>query len=349
VAVLTVIVIHTCSWQGSEDAFRRSFFPGLAELARFSVPAFVLMSGLLVAYRQGPPNRAWLSRRLKRSLLPYVIWVTIFAAFNLLISHGISNIAAVPGWIGGGSGHLYYLLLAAQLSVLFAWRLPSGRALPAAVAGAVALQIGLGIWRLYLPLPGGWMGTALLDHSFLVIFFWLGYAAIGVGLGVHLRQGRSLPPASALLACTVASGGLLLWLGVAASNRPGVGSGTNSYLLPLLLPFTTCMCMLILRTGQAMRNKTPAGFVQITSRHSLGIYLIHPAFIYLIGSHLYALLGSQSDGPALIAFVLMYCGAFLGALVVTRLLVATPLAVLVGESRVTLSPRRAWATSPDAV
>lgn len=55
--------------------------------------------------------------------------------------------------------------------------------------------------------------------------------------------------------------------------------------------------------------------------------------MYLIGWRMDGLLGSRSSVTAFTAFLLMLVGAYVGALVVTRLIAATPLAVIVGESR----------------
>jgi surface polysaccharide O-acyltransferase-like enzyme len=335
VAVLMVIAIHTSTWQGKQDVFKAFLFPSLAAVARFSVPAFVLLSGLLIAYRTTPTNRAWLSRRLRRSLFPYVVWVPAFILFGIFVSHAIpQHFSNIIGWVGGGSDHLYYLLLAAQLCVIGMIRLPSGNRLVLAAAAAVTIQVGLGVWRLYLPLPGGWLSDLIDVHSFQIIISWLGYAGIGAVLGERMRRGRPLPSARVLLTCTIALGIVYLLFGVAGSPHAELAIGTGAYLVPLLLPFTTCFCMLLLVSGQAMsRVSRPARFVKATSRHSLGIYLVHPAFIYLTGSLLYGLLGSSNDALAVAAFLLMYSAAFVGGFVVTRLLAASRLAMLVGESR----------------
>jgi surface polysaccharide O-acyltransferase-like enzyme len=334
-AVLMVIVIHTSTWQGKQDIFKATLVPDLAAIGRFSVPAFVLLSGLLIAYRTAPTNRAWLGRRLRRSLLPYAVWAPALMLFGLFVSHAVARHPAdIFSWFIGGGGHLYYLLLAAQLSVLGMIRLPSGNRLFWVAVVAVIVQLGLDIWRLYLPLPGGWLGGFMMNHSFEVIIYWLGYAAIGAVLGARMRRGKALPPIRVLLPFTIVFGAAFVLFGATGSPRPAYATGTGAYLAPLLFPLTVSICMLLLASGRVLRTGSlTTRFVKMTSRHSLGIYLIHPAFLVLIGTHLYKWLGGRHDALALGAFALMYSGAFLGGLVITRLLAATKLAVLVGESR----------------
>jgi len=345
VAVFAVIVIHTSTWQGKQDAFKATLFPDLAGAARFSVPAFVLLSGLLIAYRTAPTNGAWLRRRLSRSILPFAVWAPAFMFFGFVVPHAFPRHSSdILSWISSGGGHLYYLLLAAQLSLLGMIRLPSAKRLLLVAVVSIAIQLGLDIWRLYLPLPSGWAGDFMMNHAFQVIVYWLGYAAIGAVLGERMRRGQTLPSIRVLLPCTVAFGAAFILFGASGGPRPAYATGTGAYLSPLLLPFTACACMLLLASGCALRRESLASrFVQMTSRHSLGFYFIHPIFLVLIGTHLYKWLGGRHDLPALAAFALMYSGAFLGGLVVTRLLVATRLAVLVGESRRPLRPAFAFA------
>src|SRR5258706_4852692 len=53
VAALAVIVVHTAHWAYQDQGADRALWPSVILLARFCVPAFVLLTGLVLAWRYG--------------------------------------------------------------------------------------------------------------------------------------------------------------------------------------------------------------------------------------------------------------------------------------------------------
>ena len=333
-AVLGVIVIHAANWQRPLTWSGRSLFPAVELLARASVPIFMLLSGLLLARRDAPVTWPWLRRRLRRSLTPWAFWVVVFIVFGIAVSRAVApSPTGVWSWVLGGSGHLYYLLLAPQLFLLAAvWRPRSRRATWCAVLVALILQLSIDVWRLNLPLPGGWPGALIRDHAFQLLPGWLGFAAIGYAMGQRREHG--LPPAWLLAALFIASGWALLHWGVIGSPRPQLENGYGAYLTPLLLPFTLSLALVVVRASHAVTRWAPLRrLIAVTARHSLGIYVVHPIFIFLVGRWAEPLLGSHSDWGSVASLTAMVLGAYAGGLAATLLIGATPLAWCVGESK----------------
>lgn len=331
-AAVAVIVIHASYWplqdRGADDAVYNS----ITLLARFAVPAFVVLAGLVLGFRYGdqPLGRAFLLRRTRRSLLPWLIWAPIFCAIDVAWQGGVpASWSGVAAFFSFGAGHLYFLVLVPQLYlVLLLWP-RRGRALLWATAAALAVQLGLGIVRLYAPIPGGLPHALLLDHGFELFPFWIGFFSLGVLSGRWLagKRGGGLPawPFAGAVALT---GALLLWDDVTRSANGAFATGTGAFLRPTLLPFALAVCGLALFAAPRLPRA-----VDVLSRHSLGIYIIHPILLTALGRGLRRGLNMHLPG-SILPFLAITAGSLAGALLVSVLLARTPLALTIGEQRV---------------
>jgi surface polysaccharide O-acyltransferase-like enzyme len=72
--------------------------------------------------------------------------------------------------------------------------------------------------------------------------------------------------------------------------------------------------------------------VETVSRYSLGVYIVHEALLYLPGRLLSGALESHLPGSA-VAFPVLVAATLALALVLARLLAATPLAITIGNER----------------
>ena len=123
-------------------------------LARFCVPAFVLASGLILFQsRSARPMsmRTFLALRSKRVLVPWLFWTPVF----LLLDWRYGQVGSLGPWLAFGPGHLYFLVLIAQLYVVFLFVPRDLRPLRWFALGAVVLQLALMTWRTYARLPSG--------------------------------------------------------------------------------------------------------------------------------------------------------------------------------------------------
>jgi surface polysaccharide O-acyltransferase-like enzyme len=334
--MLAVIVVHVSAWPRPGSGGEGQFWDRLALSARFCVPAFVLLSGLLIGYRPSgdAPGQAWLRRRVRRTLLPWLAWVPVFLVAGLFWFGSIERtLPAIVNWLGGGAGHLYYLLLIPQLYLVSLLWPRSVKAAMVAAAVAVVTQTALCVDRLYGPVGGSTVGTIILWHGYELFPFWIGYFALGIAAGRLFATRRAhLMPLPFLLAIPPAAAALLASDG--STPRGQFTEGTGAFLLPLLLPLVVAVSGAVLWGAPALlrRSRHLTTVVDVLSRHALGIYIIHPLLLGAIGPRLTAL--TDRNLPVSLAGVAIDYGAVLaGALLLARLLTATPLAALIGESR----------------
>lgn len=331
-AAVAVIVIHASYWplqdRGADDAVWGS----ITLLARFAVPAFVILTGLVLGFRYGDEKlgRAFLLRRARRSVVPWLIWAPVFCIADITWIGGVRpSWSSVAAFFSGGAGHLYFLVLVPQLYVLLlAW--PARRRPLAWVTGlAVALQLALTLVRLDAPMPGGLPRALMLDHGFELFPFWIGYFALGVLAGRRLRErrGRGFPAWPFALAVAPAAA-LLLWNDVGGAANAAYAQGTGAFLRPTLVPFALVLCAALLFARPRMSR--PVG---VLSRHSLGIYIVHPIFLAALGQALSGTLHHHLPW-SILPFLAITIGCGMAALVTSMLLARTPLALAVGAERV---------------
>jgi uncharacterized membrane protein len=193
VAALAVIVVHASYWPLQSRGVDRAVWGSVTLLARFCVPAFVLLTGLVLGFRYTGERLggAFLLRRARRSLVPWLIWAPLFCLADLLWIGSVSPTASSLGdFFSGGAGHLYFLLLVPQLYVLLLLWPARRRPLLLLTAAALLLQVGLSLVRLYVPLGSGVVANVVLNHGYELFPFWIGFFALGVLSGRWLAARR---------------------------------------------------------------------------------------------------------------------------------------------------------------
>ncbi len=290
-AAVLVVVIHCLPWPAQNQGLAHSVYPQAGLLARVSVPLFVVLSGLLLAHasRATASARQFWGRRLRRTLLPWIPWAVIYFVLTVRFQ-GMSPLPAQTwGWWAGGAGHLYFLLLIPQLYLLY-WLWPkSARGATVAMVVAIGVQVGAQLARVLLPLHGGWGQILMLDYGFEEAPFWVGYFGIGIALGLRPEWLRSLARGGWVAAALTVPAAILLLAGlpgrVAAQWGPWVG-GTGAFLRPSLLLLTVVVLGDLWALASHLRKWAVPGVewgVRSLSRNSLGLYIIHPAFLLASG------------------------------------------------------------------
>ena len=108
VAAYLILLIHQQFW---------AMPPALGRLTGVAVPLFAAMSGFLFAksIQGGFVLRVVLSKKLRRILIPYVIWAVVYWIANSVIldgfvRHGSISLPEIRSWILGGTArHLWFL------------------------------------------------------------------------------------------------------------------------------------------------------------------------------------------------------------------------------------------------
>jgi surface polysaccharide O-acyltransferase-like enzyme len=336
-AVILVIAIHADHWPLQNHGADRFVWSELDLVSRVSVPLFVVLSGLLLAYRhEGElPAGAFVRRRIGRSLVPWLVWAPVYVLIALYLTGEVPQTGpAILQWLSQGAGHLWFLVLIPQLYALFLlW--PRGL-VGSAVAATLALlvQTGLCVYRLYAPATAPLNGVFLAyAHEFF--FFWIGYFALGALLGTMLARGRSGWPAWPFWAGAIV--GALLLVGRDASDIPNAqfAEGAGAFLRPVLPLFTVALLCAVGMSTERVLGAHPglARAVSALSRYSLGIYIVHPPLMYLVARRLIPYLLHQHLPLSAAGFGLLLASTLCLALLVTRLLATTPLAVALGNAR----------------
>ena len=292
-AAVLVVVIHCIPWPAQNHGLAHTVYPDAGVLARVSVPLFVVLSGILLAhtqrYRAPTPAREFWGRRLRRTLLPWVPWAAIYFVLTVRFQ-GMSPLPTQSwGWWTGGAGHLYFLLLIPQLYLLYRFWPKSARGATAAMGVALGVQLAAQLARVLLPFHGGWGQILMLDYGFEEAPFWVGYFGVGIVLGLRPEWRRSLARRGWVAAALTVPAAMLLLAGlpgrVAAHWGAWVG-GTGAFLRPSLVLLTVVVFADLWALAPHLRRWVGPAVersVRSLSRNSLGVYIIHPAFLLASG------------------------------------------------------------------
>jgi probable poly-beta-1,6-N-acetyl-D-glucosamine export protein len=284
-ALLAVVFIHAASWIPGGDASPQAGpYAAAIALARFCVPALVLASGFALHRAYGRPANAreFLRRRALRILVPWLVWVPVYAAVDLVAGKVKANPHDLAVWLAYGPGHLYFLLLVAQLAPLLPF-LPADRRRLALLAGAaVAVQLALDVVRTYATLPtDGAIAWPVTFVAHMEAPFWIGWFLLGCLLSAGyegFRAGSTLWPVA--LGVAVLGGGAVL---AEATMVPGDQwrQGTDAFLWPSRLPATLGVVALLLWAGRDLAAGAGPLWrpVRSLSQRSLGVYVIHVAVL----------------------------------------------------------------------
>lgn len=335
-AVVLVVTIHADHWPVQDAGADLAVWGTVDRLTRVAVPLFVTLTGFLLTYRRQAelPRRAFLRRRFGRSLLPWLVWVPVYAVIGLLLTAEVPrDPAGLAGWVLLGGGHLWYLILVPQLYLVFLVWPRSTRGLVVAAVLSLAAQVGLCVYRLYAPADAPLNGL-FLASGFEFLFFWIGYFGVGAALGGVFAVARPRWPAWPWWLAAGAGAILVVAIDVQRAANGTFAQGTGAFLMPEL-PLLALGVFVAVALGAdpfLRRHLRLQACVRVVSRYSLGVYIVHGALMYLPGRALSGALESHLPGAALAVLVLVAATLVL-ALAATRLLAATPLAITIGNER----------------
>lgn len=249
----------------------------LAAFSRWSVPAFVLLSGALLLERPLHADpRTFYRKRARRILLPLLFWTVFYILWIFLNQRYIDF---TPLWRpileGRAYYHLWFLFITACLSLAapgISWLLarirPAGQ-LALAIAFLVAGMVEL-IWR---------RATNAPEPFF--IFLWIPYTGYFIlGHWLAQRKPRYAAPvyaAISVLACLLTAAGAA---GLLAAGRGLRWDLAFEYFSPpvalaALAAFRWCQSL----QSAALEKQAPR--LRKLANLSFGVYLVHPIFLDL--------------------------------------------------------------------
>ncbi|PAR26927.1 acyltransferase [Vibrio metoecus] len=248
--------------------------------SRWAVPVFIMISGALMLSDRRPFElRYYLERRLGKVLIPFVVWSLFYAVLSGWSSTGFDSAITWQTVLSGPQHETYYHL------GFFYYFIPLYFVIPFLQWGvqrwdSSALYAFVAVWLLttmlyLLKLDGPWSHDLWLFSGYLP-------------LGYLLYQKCSLKRGSVLV---IALMGLVsLYITVQAvvtlslvENEYSVGRWFSYKTINVVL-----MASMVFILARAFASKLPLSWqqgVSFVSRHSLGIYLLHPIFLWLMKAY----------------------------------------------------------------
>lgn len=296
-AAIAVVVIHiTAGPMVTLPRESPSFLLAslLNEWARFSIPAFVLLSGLVLAYGYGPDREfktgTYLWKRLKSIGVPYLLWSALYMLFRGYVEQNWTGLLPRFGAAlieGSAMYQLYFVVLIFQYYLLFPLVRPllQKRWFNWVVLGALLLQLLLMADTFY-----GWVhpkGAFLTWASYYrdrLFPWWIGYFFLGTWLGVApARLERLKAWLWPIAGAAVALLGWMMFEYVSLVKNPTISVGfaasgfrPTAYLYAIIGTGAILGWGARLAQGEGWLRR----FLNNIGRHSFGIYLIHPLFLW---------------------------------------------------------------------
>ncbi|WP_157448909.1 acyltransferase [Deinococcus peraridilitoris] len=250
----------------------------------FAVPAFLFMTAVVLtraALKDFRPGRYYWNR-VKKSLLPYVLWTVLYVLFRVFTSQDppsvLTDATRWQLWLQYGKGyfHLYFLLIALQFYLVLPLLLPLVRRTPpflVMLSAAFALQFAVyflnrsplinfrypGTMALWY-IPAITLGMYFGAHYSSFERFWLRYRPWIVGTALfaliwYIPQG-----------VTVLSGGRVNTIEYSSANWV----------------YTTAMALTLFGVAHSLA-RGPVWLqrpLALLGASSLQVYLIHPAVLF---------------------------------------------------------------------
>lgn len=339
VAAFAVMMIHITAYPLSTLPIEsKSFFwySLLNQWSRFSIPAFVLITGLVLFLGYGRRDEfktgEFLTKRLQSVAIPYLVWTVLYMLWRTRIEGSWPRFPERLTWSvvqGNAMYQLYFIVLIFQYYLLFPLIRPIGRSrwLGAATAAALVIQAVL-MWDTYYGLFTNQVTTPwlveLLKWRDRLFPWWMGYFMTGVWLSTRLDQALTLSRRYVwpLLA---AAGALLTWMMfefMQTISQPGmtVGFAATGFRPSAFVYALAATIALLGFGGWALeRQGWHTRVLMELGKHSFGIFLVHPLILELTTRLLRPLALTPSIHLLAVSAIVMA-----GSYVAARLLAALP-------------------------
>ncbi len=338
-AILGVVLIHIAgqalSMELAKSVFAFAAFAG--QVSRFSVPAFLFVSGILLGHRHSARPVTWnghkdfLARRVQQIIVPYAVWTTL-----ALVQAGPLSVSDLIGTVFFGKG-LYYQLYFVPL--IFQFYLLAPVFIQVArhwVSLNLVIAINLGAAALYQSTLLAGIRLPRLDGNFDLylqscLIMWMMYPVLGCVVGLRYNTWRkrlsSLGSGNfiALFAISLAAVVLDIWHSYSAGHN--ISGPLSGFFRPAVQVYSlSVMALLLHLTSRAIDPKKSV--VSLIGRFSFSIYLVHLMILKLLTS--LAGPGWLSTISGIAAALLLCIG---GSLLVSVILARLPYGwVLVGRT-----------------
>jgi len=319
IGLVSIVLIHSFGFYLAmpvSGPAARIFQELVVDLLRFGRYIFMFVTGAVLFY--GYSGRqlnvmSFFNRRLKNLVIPYIAWTAIY----LWIKHWSKMIswpnalAFLASWAknlldGGAYSHLYYIIVSIQFYLLFPVLLVLFRPRRKRLAAGILLMIGLALYFVYFFILDAhtaaitaavaktpWAGIVSLfvGYKDRIIVSYLPFYLIGglAGLNLDLWKRWLSEHTWAINGGFITAAGLMLGEYFYVYRHLGQSwAMTVSVFNPVMYFYSWAVIVILFRlalTWEERRSARP--LVSLLAANSLGIYLIHPAVLYVIHSYLW--------------------------------------------------------------
>ncbi|WP_406678027.1 acyltransferase [Moorella sp. ACPs] len=315
--LITVVVIHAWGFyllMPVNSPYSRIAKELGVNLLRFGRQIFMFITGLVLFYNYSGRKinlPRFFSRRLKNLAIPYIIWTALY--LFLKRSSGMVNWTGFGGFLalwwqnvlnGNGYSHLYYILVAIQFYLIFPWLVVFFKPRRPGMTAEIITWLGLALYALYFyllevrqdliwaavagtPLAGitGWF----LLYKDRLIFSYFPYYLLGALAGLHLDSWRRWlqDHLEVVLAFLVLAAGLVASEYFYYYRHQGQPWAlTISVFKPSIYLYSLAIITVLFQLSFYLeRRGSLRWLVSPLAANSLGIYLLHPAVLFIFNSY----------------------------------------------------------------
>ena len=330
IAALAVIVIHVTSLY----VYQSKFMLVANQFARFAVPIFILISGLLLYLSDSGRNLSnFFTKRIKKICIPFVFWTIFYLIFNnsIDLKSGKGMFLNFFGLVfkglvyGNAYVHLYFITIILQCYIIYPiikYLLNRWQCWTLCISFGITLLYQVGIYFMQMG-KIGFSWSPLPCYEFLPT--WLFYFVLGMFIAKNILKIKEYIQGKSFLLGIIWSTTLLLLLidskltKIYDSIRPSV----------MLYCITTFFFLYSLLIGQNLQMKKISDFIRWVSLQSFIIYLSHLYFMKLIIDN-YPKLVTSTYGNPIFCGMFLFLGTVFSTLLFVFLISKTPLSSILG-------------------
>ncbi len=338
IAAISVVVIHVTA---SPIAFGRRgslpvlFYIGANQMARFSIAAFVFITGVVLFYNY-PADRPirygeFIRRRLTYIFVPYLLWSIGYTAAKVIITRGSYRptlaMFAKDLALGNTFYHLYFIILIFQAYLLFPLILRSvracrGREWPLMIAAFIAYALLMQHSQYGHFQPQSPLMKFIWQYRDRNLLWWSFYLILGGVVADHWQSVMTWLQRHPLVvsASFIASYAWITWDAFSHFAIPNYDAATAmTPLRPVALVYTICTLAFLLIVPDLLARAS--GMVSATislGQVSFAVYLAHP-FVLTVGEILLRRLNLPQLPYVAINLLAGVLLPYLGAIILRRL------------------------------
>lgn len=323
VSCLAVVAIHAVNWHNTQ--FADAYYPTADHVGylflvfTFGTPLFIMISEVLAARTNPLAERpGFLRNRFKYLLIPYLSMLVVYAVVNSALDiNGRSFIEELIVNIFG-LFNPYFVLIILQFAILHQWlakRLAHADPKKMLVLSFLLNALYLLPFNLMSP-PHSHMAVSYLWQTYYFYVFpaWIFYFVAGYYIGRNYERVMDFLArrhVSVVLLPVVALGIMMFFEHAEIVNDPNSKRVDNIVYAMLAAGVITVV---------AQRFQTVPWIIDVVSRHSFGIYLLHMPVLFALGTFEY----SHAFASGLIAIPFAFVVGLVGSLVLTALVNRIP-------------------------